>query len=30
MIHFILSVGLLYIILPLEQLLNALGVSLWG
>ncbi len=29
MIHFILSVGLLYIILPLEQLLNAIGISIW-
>ena len=29
MIHFILSVGALYLLIPLEYLLNILGISLW-
>lgn len=29
MIHFILAAGALYLLIPLEYLLNILGVSLW-
>lgn len=30
MLHFLLSAGLLYVLIPLEYILSALGVSLWG
>ena len=29
MIHFLLAAGVLYLLIPLEYLLNILGVSLW-
>ena len=29
MIHFVLTTALLYIIIPLEYLLNALGINIW-
>lgn len=30
MLHFLISAGLLYVLIPLEHILSLVGISLWG